>query len=421
MGASLASRIRPTSIEEIVGQDHLLGKEGALRKVVDSGADINLFFYGPPGTGKTTLAAIISQKTKRTLKTLNCTSANISDIKEIIKSLGTFCGYKGVTLYLDEIQYFSKKQQQTLLQFIEDGRIRLIASTTENPYFCIYNALLSRMSVFEFCSVEGSEIIKALRRAIVIMQKDCEQTLIIDDDTLKGIANSCFGDVRRAVNTLELAAISSEIKGKKRIITKDLLSKITRISNTTYDKSGDSHYDLLSAFQKSIRGSDPDAALHYLARLLESGDLNSVCRRLLVCACEDVGLAYPTATIFTKSCADIALQVGLPEARIPLADAVVLLCVSPKSNSAYVAIDKAITEVKSGVLMKIPRHLQNKHCDGECNDANKQYKYPHDFKSNYTKQQYLPDELKQRKYYEFGENKIEQSFKRFHQNRIWED
>ncbi|MDR1467229.1 MAG: replication-associated recombination protein A [Oscillospiraceae bacterium] len=422
MNISLASRARPTKLTQIVGQDHLLGKEKALRKIVDSKINVNLVLYGPPGTGKTTLAYIISKKSNKNLEILNCTSAGVPDIKKIIGNLSAFKNPDGIILYLDEIQYFNKKQQQTLLEFIEDGRITLMVSTTENPYFCIHNALLSRMSVFELRSIENSEIVKALKRALAILQDDYEEILILSEDVFETIANSCSGDLRRAISTLELAVISSKSENKKIIVTNGILSQITKISNTTYDKSGDSHYNLLSGFQKSIRGSDQNASLHYLARLLESGDLLSICRRLLVCACEDVGLAYPQATTFAKSCVDIALQVGLPEAKIPLANAVILLCLSPKSNSGYKAINKAISEIKNGMLAKIPRYLQN-NCFNKENNKNdeKKYKYPHDFKNHYVKQQYLPDEIKNSKYYEFGENKLEQSFKNFCKNRSGEN
>ncbi|MDR1241153.1 MAG: replication-associated recombination protein A [Oscillospiraceae bacterium] len=374
MNKPLADLLRPKIIEEIVGQAHLLSEGKILRKIIESKKSVNLAFYGPPDTGKTTLAEIIAKNSGKFFKKLNCTTASTADIKEIIelttskqnqKDQASFDGIcyglaGGILLYLDEIQYFNKKQQQTLLEFIENGDITLIVSTTESPYFYIQSALLSRMTVFEFKSVPKDEILKALNRAVLFLQKEYKN-LKAKDDTLMQIAYSCGGDVRKSLNILELAAISSNF-GE---ITTETILQLTDKASMKYDKSGDEHYDLLSAFQKSMRGSDPDAAIHYLARLLESGNLASICRRLMVCACEDVGLAHPQAVTFVKSCVDIAFQVGLPEARIPLSDAVIFVCLSPKSNSAYNAINKAISDVKNGKTGMIPRHLQNKHCDGE--------------------------------------------------------
>ena len=409
MNKPLAYLLRPQSIEEIVGQEHLLAENKALRKIIESKNAVNLAFYGPPGIGKTTLAEIIAKNTNKMFRKLNCTTASTADIKEVISEIGTFGTENGVLLYLDEIQYFNKKQQQTLLEFIENAQITLIVSTTENPYFYIQSALLSRMTVFEFKSVCKDEILKSLNRAILHLQKE-HKNLKVDSDVLTQIACSCGGDVRKSLNILELAAISSNF-GK---ITTEIILQLSDKASMKYDKSGDEHYDLLSAFQKSMRGSDQDAAIHYLARLLESGDLSSVCRRLMVCACEDVGLAHPQAITFVKSCVDIAFQVGLPEARIPLANAVIMVCLSPKSNSAYSAISKAMSDIKSGKTGPIPRQLQNKHFDGEDAEIKGQnYLYPHDFENHFVKQQYLPNAIKSAKYYEFGQNKTEQSFKAF--------
>lgn len=407
--APLADLLRPKTISEIVGQGHLLGKDRVLYKLVESGRVVNMVFYGPPGTGKTTLAEIIAKNSQKVFKKLNCTTASTADIKDIIAEIGTFQAINGVLLYLDEIQYFNKKQQQTLLEFIEKGQITLVVSTTENPYFYIYSALLSRTNVFEFKAVPSSEISKALLRAVSFIQSK-HKNFALTSDSLDQISLASGGDVRKALNILELAAISVNF-GE---VDQDTVSQLITKSAMKYDKAGEEHYDLLSAFQKSMRGSDPDAAVHYLARLLEAGDLASVCRRLMVCVCEDVGLAYPAAINFAKSCVDIAFQVGLPEARIPLADAVVMVCLSPKSNSAYLAIDRAIKDVNSGRTGPIPRHLQNKHCDGEDAEVKGQfYKYPHDFAGHFAQQQYLPDAIKNAKYYEFCDNKTEQGFKKF--------
>jgi putative ATPase len=414
MSAPLADRLRPESLDDIVGQKHLLGENMPLRKIIESGEIPNLIFYGPSGVGKTTLATYIARQTNRTFKKLNGTTASTADIKEVFASLDTFAGLNGVLLYLDEIQYFNKKQQQTLLEYIENGKITLIASTTENPYFYVYNAILSRSTVFEFKTVEPVEIAKAVRRGFDVLSKEQNVEIDVSEECIDYIATACGGDVRKAMNAVELSTVATtEIEGKKTVDI-STVKALTQKSNLRYDKDGDQHYDILSAYQKSMRGSDADGALHYLARLLEAGDLPSACRRLMVCACEDVGLAYPQLIPIVKSCVDIALQVGLPEARIPLADAVILVCNAPKSNSAYNGIARAMADVKAGKAGPIPRTLQNNHFDGEDNQHKGQfYKYPHDYENHYVKQQYLPDNLKNAVYYEYGDNKSEQAFKAY--------
>lgn len=422
MNKPLADRLRPNSIDDIIGQRHLLSEGKPLRRIIESGEIPNLIFYGPSGVGKTTLATYIANKTNKTLKKLNGTTATTADIKAIVSQLDTFEGLNGILLYLDEIQYFNKKQQQTLLEYIENGSITLIASTTENPYFYVYNAILSRCTVFEFKSVEPEEVEKALDRAARLLGEEQGTEIKFDPDAAQKIASGCGGDVRKALNALELSALAAdEIDGVK-TITAEIASQLVQKSSMRYDKDGDEHYDIVSAYQKSMRGSDPDAALHYLARLLEAGDLPSACRRLMVCACEDVGLAYPQLIPIVKSCVDIAQAVGLPEARIPLADAVVMVCNAPKSNSAYIAIDAALADVRAGNSGPVPRQLQNKHFDGEDNQNKGQfYIYPHDYPNHYTYQQYLPDAIKDRRYYEFGDNKNEQAFKAYWQGIKTED
>lgn len=410
----MADRIRPGSLEEIVGQKHLIGPDKALRKIIESGEIPNLIFYGPSGVGKTTLAAYIAKKTNRTLKKLNGTTASTADLKEIFAQLDTFAGLNGILLYLDEIQYFNKKQQQTLLEYIENGKITLIASTTENPYFYVYNAVLSRSTVFEFKPVPKDEIKKAVQRGAAFLEKEQKVIIQIDEESLSCMAEACGGDVRKALNTLELAFLSAGREDETRKITLDTVQQLTRNSAFRYDKNGDEHYDILSAYQKSMRGSDPDAAVHYLARLLSAGDLIGACRRLMVCVCEDVGLAYPNLIPVVKACVDIAFQVGLPEARIPLADAVIMVCSAPKSNSGYEAINRAMADIQAGKAGPIPRCLQNKHFDGEDNPNKGQfYQYPHVYPNHYVRQQYLPDALRGVQYYQYGDNKNEQSFKAY--------
>lgn len=414
MNKPLADRFRPQSLDDIVGQKHLIAEGKPLRRIIESGNVPNLIFYGPSGVGKTTLATYIANKTNKMLKKLNGTTASTADIKEIVSQIGTFSGINGILLYLDEIQYFNKKQQQTLLEYIENGSITLIASTTENPYFYVYNAILSRSTVFEFKPVEPVEIEKAVRRAAGLLEDEQGVEIEISEACVKKIASGCGGDVRKAMNAVELSVLAAEIDGNRRVVTEEAVDQLVQKSSMRYDKDGDEHYDIVSAYQKSMRGSDPDAALHYLGRLLEAGDLPSACRRLMVCACEDVGLAYPGIIPIVKSCVDIAQAVGLPEARIPLADAVIMVCISPKSNSGNKAIDKALGDIRRGMSGPVPRQLQNMHYDGEDNlNKGQHYIYPHDYPNHYTYQQYLPDAIKDRVYYEFGDNKTEQAYKAY--------
>ena len=414
MSTPLADRLRPQTIDDMVGQRHLLGENMPLRNIVESGYLPNLIFYGPSGTGKTTLARIIAKNTNRKLHHINGTNASTADIKAIVSELDTFAAPNGILLYLDEIQYFNKKQQQSLLEYIESGKITLIASTTENPYFYIYSAVLSRCTVFEFKSVTAEDVVPAIKRAFDSLQKEFETPFEIEDEVFSHIAVACGGDVRKSLNFVELCVLSAPIVDEKRIITLENTGALTQKNTFRYDRTGDEHYDILSAYQKSMRGSDPDAALHYLARLLEAGDMVSAIRRLLICASEDVGLAYPQIIPIVKSACDIAMQVGLPEAAIPLADAVVLVATSPKSNTAHDAIFAAMDDVRKGNYGKIPRQLQNKHFDGEDAEVKGQnYLYPHAYPNRWVKQQYLPDNLKNKKYYEFGDNKTEQLAKEY--------
>ena len=410
----LADRIRPQTLDEMVGQRHLLGEGKPLRRILASGVIPNLIFYGPSGVGKTTLASIIAKQTNRKLCKLNGTTASTADIREVVAGLDRLDAVNGVLLYLDEIQYFNKKQQQTLLEFIENGQITLIASTTENPYFYVYNAILSRSTVFEFKAVQPEEICPAVERAFHVMEEDLHSPLRLEDGVVKHIATACGGDVRKAMNAVELCALSSQEQGDVRLVTLEGARELTQRSAMKYDRDGDEHYDILSAYQKSMRGSDPDAAIHYLARLLEAGDLPSACRRLLVCASEDVGLAYPQIIPIVKAAVDTALMVGLPEAQFPLADAVLLVCNAPKSNSGHNAILAAREDVRAGKAGPIPRQLQNKHFDGADNPVKGQfYKYPHDYPNHWVVQQYLPENLQGTHYYEYGENKTEQAYRAY--------
>ena len=416
MNAPLADRLRPVSLDDMVGQEHLLKKGMPLYNIINSGTLPNLIFYGPPGTGKTTLAGIIAEKTEKSLRRLNGTTASTGDIRDIISEINTLSAPGGILLYLDEIQYFTKKQQQTLLEFLENGDITLIASTTENPYFYIYGAILSRSTVFEFKPIDKKQAEKAVIKAFSFLEKERGEKLDIESGVTEYIAAASGGDVRKAINACELCVLAAENpkSGKKRRITLTNAQSLTQKTSLRYDKDGDEHYDILSAFQKSMRGSDTNAALHYLARLLEAGDLPSAVRRLIVTASEDVGLSYPNIIPIVKAAADSALMVGLPEARIPLANAVILVCSSPKSNSAYVAIDAAIDDIRNGKTGAIPRILQNKHFDGEDTAVKGQfYKYPHDFESHWVSQQYLPDIIKNSVYYVPGDNKNEQAAKEY--------
>lgn len=422
MNAPLADQMRPQTIDEVVGQSHILSKNGILYRIAQSGHVTNLIFYGPPGTGKTTVARIIAKQAGKKLYKLNGTTASTADFKEIISSLDTFEGMNGVVLYLDEIQYLNKKQQQTLLEFLENGQITLIASTTENPYFYIYNAIISRSTVFEFKPVTPEEIEKALARGVKILEAQAQEqgfSLTVEDHVLRSIALSCGGDVRKSINTLEVAFLSAPVTDGVKSITAEQLRSISQRAALRYDKSDDVHYDLLSALQKSIRGSDENAALHYLARLLEAGDLISPCRRLLVIASEDIGMAYPMCAVIVKACVDSALQLGLPEARIPLAQAVVTMATAPKSNSSYMAINQAIADVRAGKIGDFPRCLQNKHFDGaEVENKGQFYKYPHDYPDHYVRQQYLPDILQGTVYYHFGQNKTEDAARRYRETLL---
>ena len=410
MNAPLADLIRPKTLDDVVGQKHILGMDRPLRKIIESGKIPNMIFYGSAGIGKTTVARIIAENAGMTLHKLNGTTASLADIKEVIADTGTFDGINGVLLYLDEIQYLNKKQQQSLLEYIENGQITLIASTTENPYFYIYNAILSRSTVFEFKPVSAEELVPAVNRAFRIAAENVGMSVKVEKGAAEYIARGCGGDVRKSINTAELCVISGENDGGQIIIRTELAKELTQRSNMRYDRDGDQHYDLLSALQKSIRGSDENAAIHYAARLLEAGDIISICRRLLVIACEDVGLAYPQAISIVKACVDSAVQLGLPEARIPIADAVILLATAPKSNSAYVAVNTAMADIENGLTGDFPRALQNKHFDGEgAKEVGQHYLYPHDYKNHFVHQQYLPDELKDKVYYRFGENKTEQA------------
>ncbi len=416
MSTPLADRIRPKSIGEISGQRHLFSEGAVLRNIIESGNIPNLIFYGPSGTGKTTVARIIAAATDKKLHILNGTSASLSDVRDVISEINTIAAPNGLLLYLDEIQYFNKKQQQSLLQYIENGDITLIASTTENPYFYIYSAVLSRSTVFEFKSISPEDAVPGIERAFSLMSEENREEYDIEDGVIKHIAAVCGGDMRKAANIVELTVLGSGIpkNDEKRKITLDTVKQVTGKTAMHYDRQGDEYYDMLSAYQKSMRGSDPDAALHYLARILEAGDLISATRRLMVCACEDVGLAYPMIIPIVKAACDIAMQVGLPEARIPLADAVILVCNSPKSNSGEQAIDMALADVRAGLAGPVPRHLQNKHFDGEDQAVKGQhYRYPHDAPNHWLKQQYLPDSVKDRKYYQYGENKTEQAAKEY--------
>ena len=409
----LADVIRPTTLDDVFGQEHILAEGAILRRLIDSGHVPNMIFYGPSGTGKTTVANIIAQQTKRTLYRLNATTASTADIKEIVAQLDTFMAPNGVLLYLDEIQSFNKKQQQSLLEHIENGKITLIASTTENPYFYVFNAILSRSTIFEFKQLSADACLKAVKRAIQYLEERNAVKAIAEENALEYIAGSCGGDLRKALNAIEVLFSASQcVDGEIKLSLADAKA-VSQKSALRADREGDNYYDLLSALQKSIRGSDPDAAVHYLARLLEEGQLQASCRRLMVVACEDVGLAFPQIIPIVKSCVDAALMLGMPEARIPLADAAVLMATSPKSNSAYMAFAAALADVQKGKGRGFPRHLQNVHADTYTMEREQGYKYPHDYPNHYVAQQYLPDDIAGTSYYQYGENKMEQAAKQY--------
>lgn len=397
----LADRMRPQNFDEIVGQTHLVSEKGIIRRLIDNGRVPNMIFYGPPGTGKTTVANIIAARSGMQLYKLNATTASLSDVKDVISATEGLLSENGTLLYLDEIQYFNKKQQQSLLEYMENGKITLIASTTENPYFCVYNALLSRSSVFEFKSITPKDCIPALKRALSILNQDFSDSKTASEDALSLIAHSAGGDVRMSIGIIENAFYVSDGE-----ITEQTVKELSPTVVGHYDRDGDVHYDLLSALQKSIRGSDPDAAVFYLAKILASGDLLSACRRLLVIASEDVGAAYPLAPVIVHAAVESAKAIGLPEAAIPLANATCILATSPKSNSTYSAYHKALDDINKGLGVKIPKHLQSPAFEG--------YLYPHSYHNNYVNQTYLPDDLIGSKYYEFGTNKTEQAAKAYY-------
>ena len=409
----LAEQLRPSSLDEVFGQEHILGKGAVLRRLIDSGKIPNMIFYGPSGTGKTTVANIIAKQTNRTLYQLNATTASTADIKEIVAQLDTFMAPNGVLLYLDEIQSFNKKQQQSLLEHIENGKITLIASTTENPYFYVFNAILSRSTVFEFKQLSADAVLQAVNRAVVFLQERTALRADCEEGALEYISAACGGDLRKALNAVEVLFSAGIPEGDSLKITLADAKTVTQKSAMRADRDGDNHYDLLSALQKSIRGSDPDAACHYLARLLEVGQMQSACRRLMVIAAEDVGLAYPMIIPIVKSCVDMALMLGMPEARIPLGDAAVLMATSPKSNTGHIALDAALADIRKGKTGDFPRHLQNMHADSYTMEREQGYLYPHDFPHNWVRQQYLPDNLVGTHYYTYGDNKLEQAAKQY--------
>ena len=412
----LADLVRPTELDEVCGQEHILGKNKILDRIIKSGHISNMIFYGPPGTGKTTVANIIARKAGKRFYKLNATNASLKDIQDITKELDTFLGMNGVVLYLDEIQNFNKKQQQSLLEYIEDGRITLIASTTENPYFYIFKAILSRSTIFEFKPVGEEDIKKALDRAITLRSKEFNEICIkVTNEAKEYLAAYCNGDVRKALNGLEVALNSTKPNDDKEIVIDlEVVKDSTQSKVIAFDMDGDAHYDILSAFQKSIRGSDADAAIHYLARLIKGGDLISICRRLQVIAAEDIGLAYPQAALIVKSLVDSARELGFPEARIPLAEATILLATSPKSNSSYVAINRALADLENMTIDDIPMHLKDAHYGGASKmGRGVEYKYPHAYENHYVKQQYLPDNIKNKVYYEYGDNKMEKTTKEY--------
>lgn len=409
----LADEIRPETLDELCGQKHILGPGGLLRRIIESGNIPNMIFYGPSGCGKTTVANIIAKSSGRALYRLNATTAGVADIKAVINDVDTFMAPNGILLYLDEIQYFNKKQQQSLLEFMENGKVTLIAATTENPYFYVYNAVLSRSTVFEFKALTAEDVLPAIERGFRLAGQRLKQELLVAEETVCYIASACGGDVRKGLNAVELLASAAVSRGEGAEVTLADAKLAAQKSAMRYDRAGDEHYDIISALQKSIRGSDPDAAIHYLARLVEAGDLISPCRRLQVIAAEDIGLAYPMAIPIVKACVDSAMALGYPEAALPLADAVVLLATAPKSNTAHNALYAAMDDIRAGKTGSIPRHLQNKHADSTGMEREQGYVYPHDFPNHYVAQQYLPDALAGTCYYEYGDNKTEQAAKKY--------
>ena len=409
----LADLLRPQTLDEVYGQEHILGENAVLRRLIDSGKIPNMVFYGPSGTGKTTVANIIAQQTNRTLYKLNATTASTADIKDIVSKLDTFLAPNGVLLYLDEIQSFNKKQQQSLLEHIENGKITLIASTTENPYFYVFNAILSRSTVFEFKQIDSKAALKAVHRAVSFMEDRTALEAQPEEGALEYISSACGGDIRKAMNAVEVLFSAGVPEDGKLKLTLEDAKAVTQKSALRADRDGDNHYDLLSALQKSIRGSDPDAACHYLARLLEAGQMQSACRRLMVIAAEDIGLAFPQIIPIVNAAVDMALKLGMPEARIPLGDVAVLMATSPKSNTGHVALDLALEDVRKGKGGDFPRHLQNMHADTYTMEREQGYRYPHDYPNNYVVQQYLPDGLVGKRYYEYGANKLEQAAKQY--------
>ena len=409
----LADELRPKTLDDVVGQEEILGEGKVLRRMIESGRVPNLIFYGPSGTGKTTVANIIADATKRKLCKLNATTASTADIREIVAQLDTLLAPNGVLLYLDEIQSFNKKQQQSLLEHIENGKITLIASTTENPYFYVFNAILSRSTIFEFKPLSPEDVLKAVRRAADYAAQKAGVRLECEPGALEHIAAACGGDVRKAINAVEALFLAARTGDTTLLLTCADAVAVTQRSSMRYDRDGDNHFDCLSALMKSIRGSDPDAAIHYLARFLEAGELPACCRRILCSACEDIGLAYPQAIPIVKACVDAALQLGMPEARLPLADAVIFLATCPKSNSGYLAVDAALRDVRQGKVGPFPRELQNVHADSAGQEREQGYLYPHDFPNHWVRQQYLPDNLVGTTYYHYGANKIEQAAKHY--------
>ena len=400
----LADEIRPQTLDDVAGQKHLLGEGALLRRLIENGTDANLIFYGPSGTGKTTVARIIAENSGMTLHKLNGTSCGTGDIKAVLKDIGTLAGAGGILLYLDEIQYLNKKQQQSLLECIEDGSVTLIASTTENPYFYIYNALLSRCTVFEFKPLSAADVERGLHNAVKKLSEGEDTEVCMDEDACSYLAESAGGDLRKALGCLDFAVTAAPVEDGKKHITLEMIQQVTRRTAMRYDREGDDHYDIVSAYQKSMRGSDPDAALHYLARLLEAGDLPSACRRLMVCACEDVGLAYPQIIPIVKAAVDAANMVGLPEARLSIIQAIIFLCESPKSNGVVMALDAAFRDAETIPDQPVPIHLRDTSFRGADNLGHgKGYKYPHDFPGHVVEQEYMPPSVKGKRYYIPGE------------------